>query len=53
MSKYENYTEAAAVYADARHMAATAEDMGADKSAQAWLDEADEIRQDFFGPDKH
>lgn len=53
MGDKQSYSEAAREYADAKRMAATAEGMGAGESAQAWRDEADEVRQGFFGRDKN
>lgn len=46
-----NYQEVAAEYGDLNRLAQTADDMGAHESAQGYRDQADEVRQGFFGPD--
>lgn len=47
----KNYSDVADEYGDLHALARTAEEMGAHDSAQAYREEASQVRQDFFGPD--
>lgn len=50
-SENKTYTDVATEYGDLNRLAQTAEDMGAHESAQAYRDEASEVRQGLFGSD--
>lgn len=51
MGSDKNYQEVATEYGDLNRLAKTADDIGAHESAQAYRAEADQVRQDLFGPD--